>query len=109
MMQYTAQRIWDHHGQNHSAVRLPQGQRISPGRGTRTAGRPDERGGSTADTHRERAPRPRPDNAAPVTRVDAASPDDNSHYPYPYAPALHADHVHAPDRYAGFGLHADDG
>ncbi|MEV7000607.1 hypothetical protein AB0N62_23380 [Streptomyces sp. NPDC093982] len=105
MMQYTAQRIWDHHGQNHSAV-LPQGQRISPGRGTRTAGRPDERGGSTADPHRERAPRPRPDNAAPVTRVDTASPDGNSHNPY--APALQADHVHAPDRYVGFGLHADD-
>ncbi|WP_369271015.1 hypothetical protein AB5J55_14110 [Streptomyces sp. R11] len=115
MMQYTAQRIWDHHGQNNSAVRLPQAQRVSPGRGTRVAGRPDECGGSTADAHRVRAPRTRTDNASATplaalpTFADAASPDDASHHPY--APTPCADHGHDhTDRYrcVGFGPHADD-
>ncbi|TXS40300.1 hypothetical protein EAO75_35545 [Streptomyces sp. uw30] len=112
-MRYNAQRIWNHHGQNHSAVRLPQGPRIPPDRGTRGAGGSDECGGSAADAldaQREQALRTRSDDTIRCVHaaLDAARPDDDSPS---YAADHHVDHrtdrVRS-DRCDRFGRHVDD-
>ncbi len=105
-MRYRAERIGNHHGQNHSATCLPQGSRIRPGRGTRVARGCDDGDGGATDARSGRAGRARPGDVTRAvhpftsfTDAYAARPDHG--HSHSYVADRHAHRAH--DRDNEFG------